>query len=49
MDRVVPVAVKAMPLEAYRRQLRIGDGDAGIGRGRVPTERGVRTDCASSQ
>ena len=28
MDRVVPVAVKAMPLEAYRRQLRIGDGDA---------------------
>ena len=26
MDRVVPVAVKAMPLEAYRRQLRIGDG-----------------------
>ena len=28
MDRVVPVAVKALPLEAYRRQLRIGDGDA---------------------
>ena len=28
MDPVVPVAVKAMPLEAYRRQLRIGDGDA---------------------
>ena len=27
MDRVVPVAVKAMPLEAYRRQLRIGDGE----------------------
>ena len=40
-----------MPLEAYRRQLRIGDGDAtrvlaAVG---VPTERGVRTDCASSQ
>ena len=31
MDRVVPVAVEAMPLEAHGRELRVGHGDtAGI-------------------